>query len=184
MHLPARISLTQRGIMPNETVVAGSGSVPVDYAHYPKLATPQADLVLPGGHLKWYDLARESTPVPAELGAEARAFLQAEQAAGTLKLNDELGFVVHHRCGESFFFLIVNTWRNANELWETVYYKDGLDFPGLRLVAREENHKPTYCVWELGPVQHEQGAWQRYLRSACDDKAREEYLGDRFEGLV
>ena len=33
--------------------------------------------------------------------------------------------VVLHRCGSDFYFLIVCTWRNENELWQTVWYKDG-----------------------------------------------------------
>ena len=30
-----------------------------------------------------------------------------------------------HRCGEDFYFLLVCTWRNENELWETVWAKNG-----------------------------------------------------------
>jgi hypothetical protein len=82
------------------------------------------------------------------------------------------GFVVHHLCGDSFFYLVVNTWRHSNELWETVYYKDGSDFPSLEQAPREGLHKPGFCVWELGAVHHEQQAWQRYLRSPRDAAAR------------
>jgi hypothetical protein len=94
------------------------------------------------------------------------------------------GFVVHHLCGDSFFYLVVNTWRHSNELWETVYYKDGSDFPSLEQAPREGLHKPGFCVWELGAVHHEQQAWQRYLRSPRDAAARADYLNDRFEGVV
>lgn len=164
--------------------ITGAGSVPADYSHYPKTVAAQADLILPGCHLKWYDLHRAGVPIPDRISVEAREFLAAEQESGRLRFDDELGFVVHHLCGEEFFFLIVNTWRNANELWETVYYKDGLDFPGHELADRDAAHKPTFCVWELGAVQHEQQAWQRFLRSDRDAVALDAFLADRFEGQV
>ena len=34
------------------------------------------------------------------------------------------------------------------------------------LFHRDAEHKPTLCVWELVPVQHEQQAWTRFLASA------------------
>lgn len=41
---------------------------------------------------------------------------------GALSLSGDLGFAILHRCGESFYFLLVSTWGNDNELWETVAY--------------------------------------------------------------
>ena len=54
----------------------------------------------------------------------------------------ELGFVVLHRCGESFYFLLVCTWRNENELWETVWAKDGDGRRLLPAVAARGNAPP------------------------------------------
>jgi len=45
-------------------------------------------------------------------------------------------------------------------------------------------HRPTFCVWELGAVWHEQQAWSRYLRSERDDAAKQTYLRDSYEGPV
>ena len=75
----------------------------------------------------------------------------------------ELGFVILHRCGESFYFLLVCTWRNENELWETVWAKTGDDDVFFRPWPAEGAHRPTFCVWELGAVCHEREAWTRYL---------------------
>ena len=55
-----------------------------------------------------------------------------------------------HRCGESFYFLLVCTWRNENELWETVWAKDGDGDVFFRPWPIEGTHRPTFCVWELG----------------------------------
>src|SRR5438128_599716 len=81
----------------------------------------------------------------------ARTRLRAAPLAAT-----GLGFVILHRCGESFYFLIVCTWRNSNELWQTVFYKDGEAMKEFALYPRDGEHKPTLCVWELVPVGHEQ----------------------------
>ena len=62
-----------------------------------------------------------------EIRELARGGLRAAARVGTLELSGELGFAILHRCGESFYFLLVSTWRNENELWETVWAKDGDD---------------------------------------------------------
>jgi hypothetical protein len=104
-------------------------------------------------------------------------------AAGKLNIDGELGFVIHHLCGESFYFLIVCTWRNQNEMWETLYGQDMSAGGGYQLVP-QGSHLEVICVWELGAVLHEQQAWSRYLRSARDVQAKRDYLEDRFTGTV
>ena len=117
--------------------------------------------------LKWYDIAEGDRPIPRDVAALARKGLAAIGERDALA--GELGFVILHRCGESFYFLLVSTWRNENELWETVWAK-----PGRGRAARsrpwplDAGHHPTFCVWELRAVCHEQGAWSRYLRSSRD----------------
>lgn len=154
------------------------------YRHGPKLVTPQPRLELGSVRLKWYDLARAATPVPDAVRNLARDYLIAEAKAGRLDLDGEIGFVVLHRCENDFHFLIVSTWRGNNELWESVYYKQDAATPGFSLFPREKRHKGTYCVWELGPVWHEQQAWVRFLTSARDATAQQTYLDDRFAGPV
>ena len=93
--------------------------------------------------------------------------------------------MILHRCGsEGFHFLLVGTWRNDNELWETVLAKHADSDPGFGPWVVEDGHRPTFCVWELGVVAHERLAWARYLRSARDDGARRAYLDDLLEGEV
>jgi hypothetical protein len=154
------------------------------YRHGPKLVTPQVALDLKDVRLKWYDLARVEAPVSSEIHARARGYLVAESEAGRLDLAGELGFVVLHRCENNFHFLIVSTWRGSNELWESVYYKQNAVMPDFALFPREGRHKGAYCVWELGPVWHEQQAWVRFLTSSRDAAAQQAYLDDRFAGPV
>ena len=155
-----------------------------DYEHSSKLVVPQTGLTLGDTTLKWYDIAPVETPVPLAIRALARRNLRDGSKSGTVALSDELGFVILHRCGESFYFLIVSTWRNDNELWETVWAKDGDESASFRPWPIEGTHRPTFCVWELGAVWHEQQAWSRYLRTPRDEAARRTYLRDSLAGAV
>jgi hypothetical protein len=147
------------------------------YRHVPKRVTPGASLELPGMVLKWYEVHPEDRPVPDEVARLARAYLTAHplEARG-------LGFVILHRCGKDFYFHILCTWRNENELWSTVFYKDGDKMADFAPFPRDAAHKPAYCVWELVPVWHEQQAWVRFLTSPRDEAAAQAWLGDLFAG--
>jgi hypothetical protein len=158
--------------------IADLGNVPAEYRHHPKTITPGDDLVLPAAHLKWYEVRREDAAVSDEVRDEARAFLRAEAEAGRLEISGELGFAILHLCGKSFYFLIVCTWRNVNEMWESVYTNDGSGFAPVV----QGPHLEVICVWELGVVRHEQQAWTRYLYSARDEPAKLAYLHDRLTG--
>jgi hypothetical protein len=78
----------------------------------------------------------------------------------------------------------VCTWRNENELWETAWAKTGEAGGSFHSWSVTDEHRPTFCVWELGVVCHEQQAWTRYLRSARDEPARLRYLQDGHSGVV
>jgi hypothetical protein len=155
-----------------------------EYTHIEKMASSEPSLALDGAILKWYDVAPDDDPVPLALRALARRNLRDASRAGTLGALGELGFVILHRCGESFYFLLVCTWRNENELWETVWAKNGDDDVFFRPWPIQGEHRPTYCVWELGAVCHERHAWSDYLRSARDEEARRTYLHASYDGPV
>lgn len=159
------------------------GNIPSDYKHIPKIAVPGEDVALPDGYLKWYDVRAEDAVIPAEVRTEAREFLRSESESGNLKLDGDLGFVIFHLCGESFYFLIVLTWRHQNEMWETLYAQDLKTGGGFSLVP-QGTHLEVICVWELGAVVHERQAWTDYLNSARDEEAKVAYLQSRFTGLV
>ena len=155
-----------------------------DYRHSSKLVRPEARLTLGEVLLKWYDIAPAEAPVPLAVRALARRNLRDGAKSGTLALSGELGFVILHRCGESFYFLIACSWRNDNELWQTVWAKHDDADPSFRPWVVEDGHRPTFCVWELGVVAHERLAWAAYLATERDAAARRTYLGDVFEGPV
>jgi hypothetical protein len=154
------------------------------YEHHPKAARAGQSVSLGNALLKWYEIAPEGEPVPASVSDLARLGLADAARLGELRLGGELGFVILHRCGAAFYFLLVSTWQNDNELWETVWAKDGRDDPEFHPWPLDGSHRPTYCVWELGVVAYERLAWSRFLRSARDRDARLEYLRDTYEGVV
>src|SRR5450759_5548586 len=84
-----------------------------EYRHAPKRVAPGKILETAGAVLKWYGVHPEDRPVPDEITQLARAYLLKTplEARG-------LGFVLLHRCGNDFYFLIVCTWRGSNEVWE------------------------------------------------------------------
>ena len=159
-------------------------AVRADYRHALKLVSTGPTVALGDAVLKWYDIAPPDDPVPDRVRQLARRGLADAARLGELRLGSSLGFVVLHRCGEAFYFLLVSTWQNDNELWETVWAKDGEDDPEFHPWPVEGTHRPTFCVWELGAVAHERLAWSAYLRSERDDAARHAYLRDVFEGVV
>ena len=162
-----------------------SHGVDADYRHVAKHAHPATSIGLGDAVLKWYDVARPDDPVPDDVRTLARRALDDAARVDELRLGDGLGFVILHRCGSAgFHFLLVGTWRNENELWETVWAKHDDADPGFHPWVVEEGHRPTFCVWELGVVAHERLAWAEYLGSERDDAARRAYVGDVFEGPV
>ena len=108
------------------------------------------------------EVVRDRTGGPAGATADPRARRSARlRSAGAdgLRLRHELGFVILHRCGADFYFLIVSTWRNDNELWSTVWAKNGDEDPAFRSWPTDVGTIPTFCVWELAAVCFERRAW-------------------------
>ncbi len=163
-----------------------SAAVDSAYRHYPKQAEFRENIKADGAALKLYHLTAPDAPVPDDVAALCAGWFERE-AATTVSPGD-CGFVILHRCGADFYFLLVSVWRGSNELWEAVWYRHGdmaafapfdSAYPLEKGVPR-----PTFCVWELGIVAHESIAWSRYLASPRDTAARSRWLEDVFEGAV
>ena len=155
--------------------------VPEGYDYYKKFVEPGEDLILPTAYLKWYNIFPAGSEFSSEQTAACRAFVEAE--VEKLNLKNELGFVLFHRAGSALLLMIV-TWRNTNEMWESVYAKDINQTSGYQIVEFGGTHRGTYCVWELAPIWHERHAWVRFLSSKRDHEAKLAYINDRFSGLI
>ncbi len=156
------------------------------YVQYAKEAVPCGMAGAPGAALKLYHVEKPGEPVPSAIAEAARAFLAGEGVAAA-GLEGDCGFVILHRCGADFYFLLLGVWRGSNELWEAVWYRQG-DMAGFArfdpAYPPSAPLRPTFCVWELGVVAHEAAAWTRFLASprGAADLAR--WREDRFEGAV
>jgi hypothetical protein len=153
------------------------------FDHRSRIVNPQASLKLGDTVLKWYDIAPPEASIPLAVHALARRNLREAWRMAALPLAGELGFVMLHRCGVNFYFLLVATWRNRNELWETVWTKVNDEAPRFGPLPAEDSHR-SFSVWELGAVAHERNAWNRYLTTSRDELARRAYLRDTFDGEV
>lgn len=145
------------------------------YQHYDKFVEPDNQIVLQNSVLKWYNIAKKDEPVPAEINDLARNFLEKESSQDL----GELGFVILHRCGKDFYFLLVSTWRNGNELWESVYAKDGEKDKDFAPFTFETHHRGTYCIWELAAVWHERNAFRSFV---LGEISKENYLQNLYRG--
>jgi len=154
---------------------------PADWAHVDKQIHPGDDLVLPAACLKWYDIRRADQDATPEVTSEAREFLLSEVNGGRLAFQQELGFVLLHRDGKKYFMLVC-VWRDKNEMWQGLYFKDQEGFEVYP--TREGILRPTQCVLELDATSHERRAWSRYLRSSRDEAAKLAYLEDRCTGQL
>ena len=158
--------------------------VRAEYLHAEKVARAGQSVALGDTLLKWYEIAPPGAAIEPAVSDLARLALADAARLGELRLGGSLGFVILHRCGEGFYFLLLCTWQNENELWETVWAKDGDADPDFHPWPLDGPHRPTFCVWELGAVAHEREAWTRFLRTTRDRDARLDYLRDTFEGTV
>ena len=142
------------------------------YRHVEKSAFPTGVT----GALKWYDLREVGREIPDAVREDAAARVAA------LTRPDDVGFVILHACGPDVTLLLVNRWRNDNELWEAVFAQRG-DEP-FGAVGDADPTRATFCVWELGIVEAERLAWARLLRGAHDQAALDAYLATTFQGVV
>jgi hypothetical protein len=163
-----------------------SAAVDVAYRHYPKTGRLAGLREADGTVFKLYHLTSPDAPVPDDVARLCEDWFEAEAAA--VADPGDHGFVLLHRCGADFYFLLVSVWRGSNELWEAVWYRHSdmpafapFDpaYPGEAGAAR-----PTFCVWELGIVAHEAQAWGRYLASSRGDTDLAVWRADIFEGPV
>jgi len=142
--------------------------VPETYSHYAKQALPMAAVEHGESILKFYHLEKPGESVPPSLSTQARDWLAAQTALD----HGDCGFVILHRCGADFHFLLPVLWRGANEAWEIVAYHHG-DMANFARFdpaypspdGEAAPARPTFCVWELAIVTHEARSWSSFLAS-------------------
>ncbi len=148
-----------------------------------KRITPGSKLNLQDASLKWYNLYPPESVISHEQIMESKDFIRSEIRSGKLNFENELGFIILHKAGD-YLLLLITTWRNTNEMWESIYFKKAAGEDLYKPMKFKSDHKGTYCVWELGIVWHERNAWVRFIKSKKDNKSKLAYLNDQFSGEV
>ena len=146
------------------------------YRHYQKRIYGHGVIEPANNRLKWYDITRGKHPIKQPIRDLAQGFLSRQTISVGIPSAQELGFVLLHRCGQSFYFLGLCTWRENNELWKTVFYFDAGKMEDFALFPQDGPHKDTFCVWELAVVSHETLAWTTYLQSDRTIQDADTYL--------
>lgn len=163
-----------------------SAAVDDAYRHYAKVGRFAGLREAGGAALKLYHLTAPDAPVPDDVARLCDDWFGGKADAAVEP--GDCGFVLLHRCGADFYFLLVSVWRGSNELWEAVWYRHG-DTPAFAPFDPAYPDaagavRPTFCVWELGIVAHEALAWARYLASPRDAAALAAWRADIFFGTV
>jgi len=154
-----------------------------EYRHYPKRASFVGMVADIRAELKFYHIEQSGAPIPTAISSDALAFVAETAVAGS----DDTGFVILHRCGADFYFLLVSAWRGSNELWEAVHYRQGAMTtfaPFAPAYVEAGAPRPTFCLWELGVVAHEAAAWARLLAAPRGEDERVRWRATTFSGLV
>jgi hypothetical protein len=161
--------------------VSELGNVPKNYHHYDCAISPHRPVELPNIVLKWYEIRKPELIIPLPFLRETRSFLESEIKGDRIELGYGLGFVLLHYTEEAAY-LIIGTWKNNQELWESLYIKHFNDEGTFQRINLGVDG-PTLCVWDMAAVWHEREAWVEYLNSkrSEDDKIR--YLEDQYSGL-
>ena len=157
--------------------------IPEAYTYYKKKIEPGSQLKLSTASFKWYNLYPYDSIITSGQVSESKEFIENEVKSGKLKFENELGFVILHRAGD-YLLLLITTWRNTNEMWESVYFKK-VDEDGVyKPMEFKTVHKGTFCVWELGIVWHERNAWVKLINSKRDPESKLSYMSDLISGEV
>ena len=119
--------------------------VPEEYIYYKKKVTRELPLNLSNSFLKWYNLYTPDTKINLEYVLETRKSIKSELKAGRLKLESELSFIILHRAGD-YLFLLITTWRNTNEMWESIYFGKATQNESYSQLKLENDHRGTCCV--------------------------------------
>lgn len=157
--------------------------IPEAYTYYKKKIEPGSQLKLSTASFKWYNLYPYDSIITSGQVSESKEFIENEVKSGKLKFENELGFVILHRAGNNLL-LLITSWRNTNEIWETIYFKEAVKEEVYKPMKFKTDHKGTYCVWELGIVWHERNAWVKFINSKRNNESKLNYMSDLFSGEI
>lgn len=150
------------------------GNVREDYKHEPRTARAQGLITNPKLILKLYSMAKDSYPTGRTIN-DARKILNKKINEGEINPFIGLGFAIL-----SEDMLNVARWDTEYPivLKNQIYGFEG-SVNSLELL--EIDKVGSFCIWELGIVNHEKDIWKKYLQSKHLEIDKNRYLENFIE---
>ncbi len=154
-----------------------------DYEHEPRLAAPVGLVTDPALILKFYTMFKEAKgPIIDSIINNAKKFLQEQIKNRKINPLTGLGFAIL-----SEDILNVARWDVGgvvlrNQLYG--YEMNDSPYKPISYFNLDINEDSAFCIWELGIVHHERGAWKKYLQSNRIEKDKKRYLSDTIIGRL
>jgi hypothetical protein len=146
------------------------------YKHEPRMVKPRGLLNTPEISLKLYDMFTKDDCIGSNPTREAEEFLKEEIARGEINPHSGLGFAILSKD-----MLNVARWYKTYPIvLQNNLYEFKPNFQKVTETSTEE--AGSFCIWELGIVNHEKEAWKKFLTSNKDNRDVTNYLNNVIEG--
>jgi len=154
------------------------GNIREDYEHEPRIAINAGLVISPNLVLKMYSMVNVGAKRDGDLVINAKKFLTREINNKRIEPLTGLGFAVL-----SNGYVNVARWDIVNPivLKNQVYAYESCDSE-FETELLDVSDAGSFCVWELGIVDHEKEAWKRYIQSERSNAEKRTYLDDMVEG--
>jgi len=143
----------------------------------PRIAKPGGLVTCDHLEMKFYSMLLENQARSSWDNVNAKTFLRSEVARKHIPAFSGLGFAILSRD-----MLNAGVW-DGIVLKNQIYgFKQDDFFATVR--PMEIKDVGSFCVWELGIVQHERNAWIKYLMSKRTGEDKTNYIGSFIEGKL
>ncbi|HLD48794.1 MAG TPA: hypothetical protein VJB11_00350 [archaeon] len=152
--------------------------IPDDYELVQRESTRTGIVICSSIILKFYDMHKTGNAPDAKLIDESQTFLLNEIKKGNIEPYLGLGFAIL-----SEDMLNVTRWDSEYPIvLKNQIYGYKKDFESAELLDIRD--VGSFCIYELGIVNHERNAWKKYLESKRRGIDKSKYLNSFFEGLL
>ena len=164
--------------MKRENRYENIGNIGGDYDHRPRWVTPWKLFESPNLVLKMYSMVIKGESSLSNPVSDAEEFLRKEIKEGKIDPLTGLGFAIL-----SEDTLNVARWDTKQPIVKNQIY--GYENGDMKTAEPLDiSDVGSFCIWELGIVNHEREAWKRYLKYRRTEAAKIRYLDDMIEGKL
>ena len=148
------------------------------YEHKQMEAVCSSVIAEPYLSLKFYEMYLSGKPFDKNLIKQSTDFLHNEIKKGRIETYIGTGFAIL-----SEDMLNVAIWDNEHPIvLKNQIYGYKKDFERAELL--DMGDVGSFCIWELGIVNHERNAWKKFLESDKTEEEKLKYLFRVYDGLL